>query len=134
MARVLNKEKFDREADFVVVKPFNLGGVRMRPGDSLDKTTVSVRRHRQLYDGRFIRRAAPGEVRISIDNAKVQAVKSTPDELHSGEKVDVSSEEVPVILQRGDTVKLVTPEQLDRLQEGFSTSRRGPFVKQKGRR
>ena len=49
---------FDRDAAYVVAKPFVLGGVMLRPGSPFDKSLVSVRRHRQLYQQRRLARAA----------------------------------------------------------------------------
>jgi hypothetical protein len=56
--------KFDRDQDFVVSKPFRVRGIDLVAGDTLDKTMVTTRTLRQLYESRKIR---------------VATVKSNPD-------------------------------------------------------
>lgn len=59
MARSMTRPPFDRDADFVIARPFLLSGVNMQPGQRLDKTLVTVRRHRQLYDKRLVEQGNP---------------------------------------------------------------------------
>lgn len=47
--------KFDRSKDFVVSKPFRLRGIDLVAGDPLDKTMVTTRTLRQLYESRKIK-------------------------------------------------------------------------------
>lgn len=47
--------KFDRSQDFVVAKPFRVRGIDLMAGDPLDKTMVTTRTLRQLYESRKIR-------------------------------------------------------------------------------
>jgi hypothetical protein len=47
-------KKFNRDAEFVVSRAFLLSGNEMRPGQPFNKTLVSVRMHRCLYDHRKI--------------------------------------------------------------------------------
>lgn len=44
------RNKFDLERDFVVRRALTLGGTKLAPGDHFDKSLVSVRRLRQLFD------------------------------------------------------------------------------------
>lgn len=54
MARTQWRNKFDRERDFVVRKALTLGGVKHAPGEPFDKSLVTTRRLRQLFDSRTI--------------------------------------------------------------------------------
>lgn len=45
---------FDRDADFVVLRPMRVGGNDLRPGDPFDKRAVSLRTHRVLFEQRKI--------------------------------------------------------------------------------
>jgi hypothetical protein len=47
--------KFDRSKDFVVSRPFRLRGIDLVAGDPLDKTMVTTRTLRQLYESRKIK-------------------------------------------------------------------------------
>lgn len=53
MARIF-REDFDREREFVAARSFTLNGVKLSPGQPIDKSACSVRRLRQLYDLRQI--------------------------------------------------------------------------------
>lgn len=54
MARLATRVPFDRDANFVIIRPFTLSGVQMKVGAAFDKTLVTVRRHRQLYERRLV--------------------------------------------------------------------------------
>lgn len=58
-------DRFDRSQEFVVQKPFRLQGVDLVAGDPLDKTMVTTRTLRQLYESRRIKVAT-----VSIDPAE----------------------------------------------------------------
>lgn len=45
---------FDRDADFVVLRPLRSAGRDLRPGDHFDKTMATVRMHRLLFEQRKI--------------------------------------------------------------------------------
>lgn len=47
--------KFDRDAEFVASKPIRVNGADLRPGDHLDKTALSTRALRLLYEARKIK-------------------------------------------------------------------------------
>jgi hypothetical protein len=57
------RKTFDPERDFTVRRPVTVGGQKFAPGDAFDKTLVTRRRLRQLYDQRIIhfRGDAPGQ-------------------------------------------------------------------------
>lgn len=61
---------FDREAEFVVKKPFKIHGQALRPGDAFDKSSVTTRRHRQLYDTRKIALKNPPPERARARNRR----------------------------------------------------------------
>lgn len=44
------REEFDREREFVVLKPLTLFGKNLTRGQPFDKTQVTTRRLRQLFD------------------------------------------------------------------------------------
>lgn len=48
-------DKFNRDAEFVATKPIRVNGVDLRPGDPLDKTALSTRTLRVMYDSRKIK-------------------------------------------------------------------------------
>lgn len=48
------RNKFDADADFAVRKPFSMGGVDFKLRDPFDKSLVSVRRLRQMFDQRTL--------------------------------------------------------------------------------
>lgn len=48
-------DKFDRGNDFVVFRPVKVRGVVLVPGDQFDKTTVTTRTLRQLFESRKIK-------------------------------------------------------------------------------
>lgn len=52
-ASIWNK-KFDRNDEFVVRRGFVLNGSAMNSGDAIDKSQLSDRRLRQLYDTRRV--------------------------------------------------------------------------------
>lgn len=54
-------EEFDRERDFTVTREFTLNGQRLVPGDVFDKSQVTVRRLRQLYEQRSLRMGPASE-------------------------------------------------------------------------
>ncbi len=55
MARpMIWQDRFDRSNDFVVLRPVTVHGVALTPGDPFDKTTVTTRTLRQLFDQRKI--------------------------------------------------------------------------------
>ena len=45
---------FDRDADFTVLKVFTCNGIDQRPDTPFDKTLVSTRTLRQLFDQRYL--------------------------------------------------------------------------------
>ena len=51
----LRRDAFDRDREFVVGKSLTLRGRPFGPGDAFDKTLVSTRRLRQLYDSRYLK-------------------------------------------------------------------------------
>ena len=60
MTRIGNlREAFDRDMDFEAVKAFKFDGKAFIPGQSFDKTQVTTRRLRQLYDNRYLRMVEP---------------------------------------------------------------------------
>jgi len=85
MARIGTlRDTFDRDMDFVATKAFKLSGAPFIPGQNFDKTLVTTRRLRQLYDGRYLRMVEPEggvihEVRprpvVEIGNASVAEPK-----------------------------------------------------------
>lgn len=48
-------DKFDRDNDFTVSRAIKVRGVMLSPGDPFDKTTVTTRTLRQLFEGRKLR-------------------------------------------------------------------------------
>ena len=48
------QDKFDRERAFSVNHPFTCAGKKFAAGDMFDKTLVTTRRLRQLYDKRLL--------------------------------------------------------------------------------
>jgi hypothetical protein len=54
MARAIWRNKFDRDRDFVVRRMVTVQGQTFGPGNAFDKTLVTTRRLRQLYDQRVI--------------------------------------------------------------------------------
>lgn len=48
-------DKFDRANDFIVSRPVKVRGVMLIPGDPFDKTTVTTRTLRQLFESRKLR-------------------------------------------------------------------------------
>lgn len=50
----LRREPFDRDRDFVVLRPLTLHGDDIAPGKPFPKERVTTRRLRQLYDNRQI--------------------------------------------------------------------------------
>lgn len=58
------REAFDRDRFFVTVKPVTLNGRKFGPGQPFDKTLVTTRRLRQLYDTRYLgMTSAPAQLR-----------------------------------------------------------------------
>lgn len=51
---IWRERNFDRGADFVVNRPIHVNGGTIAPGQSFDKTLVSTRTLRQLYEQRKI--------------------------------------------------------------------------------
>lgn len=51
----LKREKFDRERAFEANRLIRCNGVEFVPGQSFDKTLVTTRRLRQMYDNRDLR-------------------------------------------------------------------------------
>lgn len=58
------REEFDRMNEFVAVKSFTCNGVPIQPGDRFDKTMVSTRLLRQLYDGRYLTQVASHQIPV----------------------------------------------------------------------
>jgi hypothetical protein len=56
------RPSFNRDGDFVVLRGFDLGGRRTREGEFVDKSVLTTRTLRQLYDQRRIRFATAEEV------------------------------------------------------------------------
>lgn len=56
MARMI-RPQFDAACEFVVNKPMKVQGAPLQIGDPFDKTSVNLRRLRQLYDSRWIKYA-----------------------------------------------------------------------------
>lgn len=50
----LRRDPFDRERSFIVSKSLTIFGDKLVPGQVFDKTLVTTRRLRQLYDSRFL--------------------------------------------------------------------------------
>ena len=48
------RTKFDSAAEFVVVRNFLFNGTGFVAGQAFDKTKISVRRLRQLYESRYL--------------------------------------------------------------------------------
>ena len=51
------REEFDRDRNFIAVKPFRFNGAVFGPGQPFDKNLVSTRRLRQLFDSRYLKMA-----------------------------------------------------------------------------
>lgn len=51
------RPEFDRDCNFITVKPMRFSGVDYSPGQPFDKTQTTTRRLRQLYDTRYLRMA-----------------------------------------------------------------------------
>lgn len=51
------RDKFDGAREFVVMKPFVCSGQDIAAGQRFDKSLVSPRKLRQLYDQRYLRHA-----------------------------------------------------------------------------
>jgi hypothetical protein len=49
------QDKFRSDNDFVVLRPVKVHGIVLTPGDPFDKTTVTTRTLRQLFDSRKIK-------------------------------------------------------------------------------
>jgi hypothetical protein len=47
--------KFDRANDFIVSKPFRVRGIDLVAGDAFDKTMVTTRTLRQLFESRKLK-------------------------------------------------------------------------------
>lgn len=54
-----DREPFDRDQDFLVVKPFRFDGKPFEPGDPFDKFLATTRKLRQLYEKFYIRQVPP---------------------------------------------------------------------------
>lgn len=52
--RYSRARNFDRDAEFVVLRPLTVGGVDLRPGDPFDKSRASLRTHQLLFAQRKI--------------------------------------------------------------------------------
>lgn len=50
----LSEKSFDPSRRYVVRKPFVISGKRFSAGDVFDSTLTTTRRHRQLYEQRWI--------------------------------------------------------------------------------
>lgn len=61
MAINLPAEEFDRDRDFVVMRPLLAQGTQFQPGDLFDNSAVTTRRLRQLWEQRFLRMLPPEE-------------------------------------------------------------------------
>jgi len=55
MATLPRFEQFDRDRNFLVTRSVVVSGKKFGPGDPFDKTLVTTRRLRQLYDHRFLK-------------------------------------------------------------------------------
>lgn len=51
--------RFNRECEFTIAKPQKVSGVEYKVGDVLDKTLVTTRRLRQLFDQRKVSQGLP---------------------------------------------------------------------------
>lgn len=65
-------QPFNRECEFTVRRAITVNGVDLKDGDSVDKTQLTTRRLRQLYEQRFIVQGAvqqniPGLQKHAID-------------------------------------------------------------------
>jgi hypothetical protein len=49
------QQKFDRADNFIVSRPVTVRGVDLIPGDPFDKTTVTTRTLRQLFESRKLK-------------------------------------------------------------------------------
>lgn len=54
-------KKIDREQDFLANKPMRVKGTDFLPGQPFEKSLVSTRRLRQLYESRKVKMVAPGQ-------------------------------------------------------------------------
>jgi hypothetical protein len=60
MARLVGRlERFNRDFEFSCGKPMLVNGVKVLPGQPIDKSKFTTRRLRQLYEWRYIRRVEP---------------------------------------------------------------------------
>lgn len=53
--RRITRPAFDPDQDFVTVREMTLEGTKLAPDQPFDKSLVTSRRLRQLYDGRYIK-------------------------------------------------------------------------------
>lgn len=63
------QDRFDRDQDFEVLKPFRASGIDFDRGEPFDKTLVTTRTLRQLYDSRRII-VATNSTPVTISGAK----------------------------------------------------------------
>lgn len=61
--------KFDRSDEFVVYKPFRVRGIDLAAGDAFDKSMVTTRTLRQLFESRKIRVATVATVAATTASA-----------------------------------------------------------------
>lgn len=54
MGRRFFREDFDRDRNFIAKRSFVFAGLGYAPGQAVDKTKLTVRRLRQLYDQRYV--------------------------------------------------------------------------------
>lgn len=55
------REHFDRDQQFIVLRPGRIAGIHHAAGQLLDKSLVSTRLLRQMFDNRWLRLAKPEE-------------------------------------------------------------------------
>ncbi len=49
------RDKFDARGEFVIQRPMSWSGRELTPGSLFDKTLVTIRKLRQLYENRYLR-------------------------------------------------------------------------------
>jgi len=72
------REQFDRERDFLAVRPIATGGKTFGAGEPFDKELVSVRRLRQMYEQRTLR-MVPIVVEGSPDKPRAPSLSNLND-------------------------------------------------------
>ncbi len=85
----LTEQSFDPSRRYMVRKPFVMSGKRFSFGDVFDSTLTSTRRHRQLYEQRWItidERPVAQAVGNSDNFINIPAVKAAAPRQHASPK------------------------------------------------